>query len=135
MRWTWDPAKGRTDLRSHGINFEAVTYVFDDPLAATREDPYPYEQRWRTVGMVGTQVLMVVHTWPDFDVETGEEVGRDGALRRATVAVIWRGAVTVWRPDALLGCPCNVAWCCVAGGGTSYGGAAAVDGWPWALSR
>ena len=123
-------AKGRTDLRSHGINFEAVIYVFDDPLAATREDPYPYEQRWRTIGMVGTQVLMVVHTWPDFDVETGEEVGRDGALRRATVAVIWRGAVTVWRPDALLGCPCNVAWCCVAGGGTSYGGAAAVDGWP-----
>ena len=65
--------------------------------------------------MVGTQVLMVVHTWPDFDVETGEEVGRDGALRRATVAVIWRGAVTVWRPDALLGRPCNAVWCCVAG--------------------
>lgn len=41
MRWTWDPAKNRTNRRSHGINFEAAIYVFDDPLAATREDPYP----------------------------------------------------------------------------------------------
>ena len=39
--------------------------------------------------MVGTQVLMVVHTWPDFDVETGEEVGRDGALLRAPVSLCW----------------------------------------------
>ena len=31
------------------------------------------------------------------------------------VTVIWRDAVTVWRPDALLGRPCNVVWCCVAG--------------------
>ena len=33
-------------------------------------------QRWRTTGMVGTQVVMVVHTWPDFDTETGEEIAR-----------------------------------------------------------
>ncbi len=33
--------------------------------------------------MVGTQVLMVVHTWPDFDVETGEEVGRIISVRKA----------------------------------------------------
>ena len=26
--------------------------------------------------MVGTQVVMVVHTWPDFDTETGEEIVR-----------------------------------------------------------
>ena len=31
------------------------------------------------------------------------------------VTVIWRDAVTVWRPDALLGRPCNVVRCCVAG--------------------
>ena len=84
LRWTWDPVKNRTNLRSHDISFEAAIYVFDDPLAATREDPYPCEQRWRTIGMVGTQVLMVVHTWPDFDVETGEEVGRIISARKAT---------------------------------------------------
>jgi len=84
LRWTWDPAKNRTNLRSHGIIFEDATFVFSDPLAATREDPYPYEQRWRTIGMVGTQVLMVVHTWPEFDTETGEEIGRIITARKAT---------------------------------------------------
>ena len=84
MRWTWDPAKNRINRRSHGINFEAAIYVFDDPLAATREDPYPYEQRWRTIGMVGTQVLMVVHTWPAFDTDTGEGIGRIISARKAT---------------------------------------------------
>ena len=35
--------------------------VFDDPLAMTRDDPYPDEPRWRTMGMVGSVVLIVVH--------------------------------------------------------------------------
>ena len=38
----------------------------------------------RTIGMVGTQVVMVVHAWPDFDTETGEEVGRVISARKAT---------------------------------------------------
>ena len=53
-------------------------------MSATQEDPYPYEQRWRTIGMVGTQVVMVVHTWPGFDTETGEEIGRIISARKAT---------------------------------------------------
>ena len=43
-----------------------------------------YEQRWQTIGMVGTQVVMVVHSWPDFDRETGEEIGRIISARKAT---------------------------------------------------
>ena len=58
--------------------------MFDDPMSATREDPYPYEQRWRTIGIVGTQVVMVVHTWPDLDTETGEEIGHIISARKAT---------------------------------------------------
>ena len=84
MLWILGPAKNWTNLRSHGIIFEDAAFVFSDPLAATREDPYPYEQRWRTIGMVGTQVLMVVHTWPEFDTETGEEIGRFITARKAT---------------------------------------------------
>ena len=34
--------------------------------------------------MVGTQVVMVVHTWPDIDTETGEEIGRIISVRKAT---------------------------------------------------
>ena len=53
-------------------------------MSATRDDPYPYESRWRTMGLVGTQVVMVVHTWPDFDPATGEAVGRIISARKAT---------------------------------------------------
>ena len=84
MRWTWDEAKNGANLRAHGLGFEAAAFAFDDPLSATREDPFPSEQRWRTIGMVGTQVVMVVHTWPEFDTETGEEVGRIISARKAT---------------------------------------------------
>ena len=72
------------NLRAHGLGFEAAVFEFDDPLSATREDPYQYEQRWRTIGMVGTQVVMVVHTWPNLDTETGDEVGRIISARKAT---------------------------------------------------
>ena len=58
--------------------------MFDDPLSATREDPYPFEQRWRTLGTVGTQVVMVVHTWPEVDTETSEKIGRIISARKAT---------------------------------------------------
>ena len=82
--WVWDPAKDAANRRDHGLGFETATLVFDDPLAATVEDPYPYEQRWRTVGMVGAVVLMVVHTWPERNVDTGNEVGRIISARKAT---------------------------------------------------
>ncbi len=82
--WEWDPAKDATNRRIHDLRFETAALVFDDPLAATVEDPYPYEQRWRTIGMVGTVVLMVVHTWPERDADTGNEVGRIISARKAT---------------------------------------------------
>ena len=34
--------------------------------------------------MVGTQVVMAVHTWPDLCTETGEEIGRIISARKAT---------------------------------------------------
>ena len=34
--------------------------------------------------MVGSQVVMVVHTWPDVDTATGEESGRIISARKAT---------------------------------------------------
>lgn len=36
------------------------------------------------MGMVGTQVLMVAHTWPDFDTKAGERIGRIISARKAT---------------------------------------------------
>ena len=74
----------RSELQAHSLSFEVAVFVFDDLMSATREDLYPYEQRWRTMGMVGTQVVMVVHTWPELDAETGEGIGRIIPARKAT---------------------------------------------------
>ena len=84
MRWTRNQAEDRGNLGAHGLDFNAAALVFDDPMSATREDPYPHEQRWRTMGMVGNQVVIVVHTWPAFDEETGEAIGRIISARKAT---------------------------------------------------
>ena len=65
LAWAWDPKKNRYNQQKHGLSFETAVLVFNDPLAMTRVDPYPHEQRWRTIGVVGLVVLLVVHTWPD----------------------------------------------------------------------
>jgi uncharacterized DUF497 family protein len=47
----------------HGLSFEAAQYVFTDPLAVSRPDPYPEEERWQTIGLIGKLTVFVVHTW------------------------------------------------------------------------
>ena len=34
--------------------------------------------------MVGTQVVMVVHTWPEFDTQAGQDTGPIISARKAT---------------------------------------------------
>ena len=84
MRWTCDPRKDRTNKRDHGLSFAMAERVFDDPLAASRIDPDPDETRWVTIGAVSGVTILVVHTWPESDAATGEEVGRIVSARKAT---------------------------------------------------
>ncbi len=84
MRWKWDVNKSLTNKRDHGLGFETAQLVFDDPLAASRLDPYAGEQRWQTIGMIGKVVVIVVHTWPELDHESGGEIGRIITARKAT---------------------------------------------------
>ena len=78
MQWTWDPDKDRENQDKHGISFATAQLVFQDFHRVIEEDPYPDEQRWRTTGMIGPSVIIVVHTWPD------EGPGRIISARRAT---------------------------------------------------
>ncbi len=80
MRWTWSLAKNRDNKRKHGLSFETAQLVFDDPLALSRPDPFPREDRWQTVGVIGQTTILVIHTWP----EGSEEVGRIISARKAT---------------------------------------------------
>ena len=85
MLWEWDPNKNRANLRDHGIELETAILAFSDPLAAAVPDPHPHEERRRTMGVVGAAVIMVVHTSPQLDPESGEEVGRIISARKLTL--------------------------------------------------
>ena len=67
----WDPAKARSNLRKHGIDFETATVVFEDPFAIVELDRMEGgEERWHTIGMGGgAPILLVVHTIRDEDIE------------------------------------------------------------------
>ena len=84
MRWAWDQRKNFTNRRKHGLDFETAQLVFDDPLAASRQDTHPDEERWQTIGMIGNVVVMVAHTFPCRDHEAGDDTGRIISARRAT---------------------------------------------------
>lgn len=50
MGYQWDPAKARTNLRKHGIEFADAVGAIEDPLATTLEDPHPTEERFLNLG-------------------------------------------------------------------------------------
>jgi uncharacterized DUF497 family protein len=84
LRWTWDDDKNRTNKRAHGLSFETAQLVFRDPLAASRRDPHPDEERWQTIGLIGQVVVFVVHIWPEPNPDTRAEVGWIISARKAT---------------------------------------------------
>jgi uncharacterized DUF497 family protein len=76
----WDPVKGRTNLRKHGVDFHEAGTVFDDPLSTTFPDPDHSvdEARFLTIGVSASgRILVVAHT------DRGEAVRLINA-RRAT---------------------------------------------------
>ena len=83
-QWTWRAEKNRANKRDHGLSFETALHVFDDALAVSRPDPHPGEDRWQTLGLVGSVILFVVHTWPEADGEPGTATGRIISARKAT---------------------------------------------------
>ena len=83
MDWTWDSEKAATNLRKHGVSFELAARVMGDPFAVSLPDPYPDEERWRTIGMPsasGSTVLFVVHTIIDADFAGGRIISARRAL-------------------------------------------------------
>lgn len=81
MRWTWDAEKAKSNKEKHKVSFELAERALGDPFRLSVPDPFPDEERWRTLGspsVDGIVVLYVVHTWPDEG-----DVGRIISARRA----------------------------------------------------
>lgn len=83
MNWSWDRNKNQQNIHSHGNSFETASRVFEDQLSMTIEDPYWDEIRWRTMGMIGAVIVVVIHTMPEYD-ESGQLLGRFISARKAT---------------------------------------------------
>ena len=84
MRWTWDSDKNETNKHKHGISFETAEEVFKDPLLVMFEDNESYEERWQTFGSVDSMIIVVIHTWPEYDAEFEDMGGRIISARKAT---------------------------------------------------
>ena len=84
MHFEWDALKNLSNQAKHDIDFETAQRVFADPLHLTVPDQViDLEMRWRTIGLVGGQLLVVVvHT--DREDERGEPVLRIISARKAT---------------------------------------------------
>jgi len=83
MRIVWNETKNRANRRKHGVSFETAQLVFDDPFHISVPDRQEHgEERWTTVGMVGSVVILVViHTYGEVN---GEEIVRLISARKAT---------------------------------------------------
>ncbi len=84
MKFEWDPAKERKNVKKHGVSFEQASYVFTDPFALDKFDKEHshLEERWLLLGKAVSEViLVVVHT---FTAGDGEEVVRIISARKAT---------------------------------------------------
>lgn len=62
MIFEWDPAKAKSNLRSHEVAFEEAATVFIDPLAVSYSDPdhSDGEDREITIGYSDKQRLLFV---------------------------------------------------------------------------
>ncbi|HEY8184781.1 MAG TPA: BrnT family toxin [Pyrinomonadaceae bacterium] len=77
MRFEWDEAKRRSNLKRYGLDFAVVEKVFAGDLLTFLDDRFDYgETRFLTFGMLNGEVLAIAHT------ET-EEVVRIISVRKA----------------------------------------------------
>jgi len=74
VKWTWDPEKAKINLEKHRVSFELAERALGDPCCLSVPDPFPNEDRWRTLGSPSTDgivILYVVHTWPEGEFGAG----------------------------------------------------------------
>lgn len=63
MKFEWDEAKRRANVRKHGIDFVGCEVVFEGFTVTVEDDRFDYgEQRFVTFGLLESRVVAVSHT-------------------------------------------------------------------------
>ena len=66
MRFEWDEAKRRANIRQHGIDFADVAIVFAEETTTIIDDRFSYgETRFLTIGLLWGRLVAVAHTETD----------------------------------------------------------------------
>jgi uncharacterized DUF497 family protein len=66
MRFEWDEAKRRANLKRHGFDFQRVEEVFTNETFAVVDDRFNYgEIRFLTLGVLDGRVVAIAHTETD----------------------------------------------------------------------
>ena len=78
MKFEWDDAKRKSNIKKHGIDFIDAPIIFAGYTLTILDDRYDYgEERFVTFGILDGRVVAVVHT------ET-EDLIRIISIRKAT---------------------------------------------------
>ena len=63
MRFEWDEAKRKSNLKAHDLDFAAAEIVFGGLTASYEDDRFRYdEQRFVTLGLLRGVPVSIVHT-------------------------------------------------------------------------
>jgi uncharacterized protein len=68
IQFEWDEIKAASNVRKHGVTFEAASTVFRDPQLLTTADlaHSETEERWFCVGWASSgSILSVVYLWSE----------------------------------------------------------------------
>ena len=78
MRFEWDEAKRKANLRKHGLDFRDAWKIFETPMLTALDDREDYgEDRWIGLGMLNNRVVVVIFT------ERGEDTIRIISMMKA----------------------------------------------------
>jgi uncharacterized DUF497 family protein len=82
VKFTWNAAKAKSNLRKHGVSFDEAATCFDDPNGCYfRNDAASYEDRLILIAMAQKRrLLFVVHA------EVGRDAIRIVSARKASPA-------------------------------------------------
>jgi len=70
MRFAWDDEKAASNWRKHRVDLHVAEDVFADPLAITVQDRFvDGEERWYTIGRVGTRLYVVVFAVYEWELD------------------------------------------------------------------
>jgi uncharacterized DUF497 family protein len=64
FQFEWDEAKRLSNIATHGVDFRTAALIFKGIILEAEDERHDYgEPRFRALGQVGDDVLMVVYTW------------------------------------------------------------------------